>query len=101
MAQAGGGLTRQALQQHLALRAAEDEGFRRELLRDPRGVLERELELLLGADVRLREDLVVRIHEEEPGAFDIVLPSRRDPDAAAPDPDALTFLWQGALMPRE
>ena len=99
MAQTGGGLTRQALQQHLALRAAEDEAFRRELLRDPRGVLERELQLLLGADVTLRDGLVVRIHEEEPGAFDVVLPSRRDADRA--DADALTFLWQGALMPRE
>jgi hypothetical protein len=99
MASAGGSLTRRMLEEHLAARAAEDESFRLELLANPRGVLERELQFLVGGGVRLPDGLHVRIHEERADTFELVLPSRRYADAA--DRETLTFLWQGALNPRE
>ena len=48
----------------LAARALEDEDFRRELLANPRAVVERECGLLLGADVKLPEDLRIEVHQE-------------------------------------
>lgn len=51
-------------------RAWQDEAFRDELLRDPRGVVEREL------GVRLPENVKLNVHEETPDELHFVLPPR-------------------------
>jgi hypothetical protein len=93
-------LTRSSLQRHLAVRAAEDPSFRRDLLADPRAAIERELQLLLGPGARLPAGIVIHLHEETSDTVHLVLPAR---DGAVPDPDRdrLTVLWQGSLTPRE
>lgn len=51
-------------------RAWQDEAFRAELLRDPRGVVERELGIGLPANITLN------VHEETPDELHFVLPPR-------------------------
>jgi hypothetical protein len=51
-------------------RAWQDEAFRDELLRDPRGVVEREL------GVRLPEHLKLNVHEETADELHFILPPR-------------------------
>jgi hypothetical protein len=51
-------------------RAWQDEAFRDELLRDPRGVVEREL------GVRLPAHLKLNVHEETPDELHFILPPR-------------------------
>ncbi len=58
----------------LAARALEDESFRRELLANPRMVVERECGLLLGEDVRLPEDLRIEVHQEDSRVMHLVIP---------------------------
>lgn len=54
----------------LTRRAWQDEAFRDELLRDPRGVVEREF------GVRLPENLTLNVHEETADELHFVLPPR-------------------------
>ena len=59
---------RDAIAGELASRAGKDSAFRAELIRDPRGVVERELGLTLPKAV------TIHVHEEQPDAFHLVLP---------------------------
>ncbi len=60
--------TWQALEAQLIDRAMKDEAFRQELLRDPKGVFEREL------GIRLPEHVTVQVLEESPTTVHLVLP---------------------------
>jgi len=80
----------------LAARALEDENFRRELLANPRGVLERECGLLLGKDVRLPDELRVEVHQESSRVMHLVIPESVLPDEQ--DHDLLAF-WEQILRP--
>ncbi len=60
--------TRKQLEAQLIDRAMKDETFRQELLRDPRGVFEREL------GIRLPEHINVQVLEESPTTVHLVLP---------------------------
>lgn len=51
-------------------RAWQDEEFRDELLRDPRGVVEREL------GVHVPENIKISVHEETPDELHFILPPR-------------------------
>ena len=63
-----GGKMRRDLEMQLAARAWTDEAFKQELLRDPKGVLEREFQLTLPPGVS------VQVHEERPDELHMVLP---------------------------
>ena len=62
------GKTRQALEAQLIERAMQDETFRQELVRDPKGVVAREL------GIRLPEHVTVQVLEESPTTVHLVLP---------------------------
>ena len=68
------GQRRSELQAQLVERATRDQGFRQELLRDPRGVIEREL------GVQIPPGVEIRVVEETPTTSYLVLP----PPPAAP-----------------
>lgn len=80
----------------LAARALEDEDFRRELLANPREVVERECRLLLGGDVGLPGDLRVEVHQESPRVMHLVIPEGAQADEQ--DRDLLAF-WERILRP--
>ncbi len=80
----------------LAARAIEDRDFRRELLSNPREVVERECRLLLGKEVRLPEDLLVEVHQESSRLMHLVIPQGVLPDEQ--DHDLLAF-WERILRP--
>ncbi len=80
----------------LAARALEDEDFRRELLENPRAVVERECGLLLGRDVRLPADLRIEVHQEDSRVMHLVIPEGVLP--AEQDNDLLAF-WEQILRP--
>jgi len=80
----------------LAARALEDEDFRRELLANPREVVERECRLLLGEDLRLPGDLRVEVHQESSRVMHLVIPESVLP--AEQDNDLLAF-WERILRP--
>ena len=60
--------TRQALEVQLIDKAMQDEVFRQELQRDPKGVFEREL------SIRIPEHIRVQVVEETPSTVYLVLP---------------------------
>ena len=60
--------TRQQLEAQLIDRAMQDETFRQELVRDPKGVFEREL------GIRVPEQVTVQVLEESPTTVYLVLP---------------------------
>ena len=60
--------TRKQLEAQLIDRAMKDETFRQELLRDPKGVFEREL------GIRLPEHITMQVLEESPTHIYLVLP---------------------------
>jgi hypothetical protein len=80
----------------LAARALEDGEFRRELLANPRAVVERECGLLLGGGVRLPEDLRIEVHQEDSRVMHLVIPEGSLP--AEQDNDLLAF-WEQILRP--
>jgi hypothetical protein len=80
----------------LAARALEDEEFRRELLANPRAVVERECKLLLGAEVKLPEDLRIEVHQEGSGVMHLVIPEGGLPEEQ--DHDLFAF-WEQILRP--
>jgi len=80
----------------LAARALEDENFRRELLANPRDVVERECSLLLGKEVRLPGDLLVEVHQESSRVMHLVIPEGALPEEQ--DHDLLAF-WERILRP--
>lgn len=80
----------------LAARALEDETFLRELLANPREVVERECALLLGKEVRLPEDLRIEVHQENSRVLHLVIPDSVGP--AEQDHDLLAF-WESILRP--
>ena len=80
----------------LAARALEDDGFRRELLANPRTVVERECGLLLGADVKLPEDLRIEVHQESSRVMHLVIPEGGLPEEK--DNDLFAF-WEQILRP--
>jgi hypothetical protein len=80
----------------LAARALEDENFRRELLENPQAVVERECGLLLGAEVRLPEDLRIEVHQESSSSMHLVIPEGVLPEEQ--DNDLLAF-WEQILRP--
>ena len=80
----------------MAARALEDEEFRRELLANPREVVERECGLLLGKGVRLPDDLRVEVHQESSRVMHLVIPECVLPDEL--DHDLLAF-WERILRP--
>jgi hypothetical protein len=78
--EARGRMSRKDLEAKLAARAWKDEAFARELRRDPKAALEREL-AALRPGARLPEGLEVKLLEESPATLYLVLPPR--PPAAA------------------
>ena len=60
--------TRQALEAQLIDRAMQDEGFRQELVRDPKAVFEREL------GIQMSEHITMQVLEESPTTVYLVLP---------------------------
>ena len=80
----------------LAARALEDENFRRELLENPRAVVERECGLLLGTAVRLPEDLRIEVHQESSRVMHLVIPEGVLP--VEKDNDLFAF-WEQILRP--
>ena len=80
----------------LAARALEDDGFRRELLENPREVVERECGLLLGAEVKLPEDLRIEVHQESSRVMHLVIPDVVLPEEQ--DHDLFAF-WEQILRP--
>jgi hypothetical protein len=80
----------------LAARALEDENFRRELLENPRAVVERECGLLLGTEVQLPEDLRIEVHQEDSRVMHLVIPEGVLP--AEQGNDLLAF-WEQILRP--
>ena len=69
--------TRKQLEAQLIDRAMQDDAFRQELVRDPRGVFAREL------SVRIPEHITVQVLEESPSTVYLVLP--RLPDSPGVD----------------
>lgn len=67
---------RSAIEMPIIARALADEDFRHELLSNPRLVLERELGVILGKEVKLPDGFSVRIIEETPECAVLVLPPR-------------------------
>ena len=67
-----GGNARQAAEWRLIEKAWKDEEFRKQLVADPEGTVSRELGVQLPAGVK------VRVVEETPDAFVLVIPSRSD-----------------------
>lgn len=67
--------TRKDLEAHLIARAWKDEAFKAELMRDPRAVLEREASRLRPG-TRLPDNLEIRVVEETPTTFVLVLPPK-------------------------
>src|SRR5688572_5274273 len=61
--------TRHEIEAELIERAAKDEAFRRALVDDPRGTLEREV------GVRVPEGISLTVREESPTTLYLVLPS--------------------------
>jgi len=67
---------RAAVEAEIIARAVAEEDFRAELLADPRGVIERELCIQLGREVKLPADFTIKIVEETPDTAVLVLPAR-------------------------
>ena len=65
--------TRMNLEQRLIERAMKDREFRRQLVEDPRKMVEQE------TGITVPEGLTIRVLEEEPGTFYLVLPSVAGP----------------------
>ena len=65
--------TRKTLEQGLIEKAMKDSEFRRQLVEDPRKVVEQE------TGITVPEGLTIRVLEEEPGTFYLVLPSVAGP----------------------
>jgi hypothetical protein len=65
---AGGSIRRAELERKLIQRSLEDEEFRRRLLDDPKGAVEQEI------GTRLPQEIKVRVVEESPDTFYLVLP---------------------------
>ena len=74
----------------LAARALEDEDFRRELLANPRVLIERE------CGVRLPEDMRIEVHQESAHVMHLVIPDGALPEEQ--DHDLLAF-WERILRP--
>jgi Nitrile hydratase, alpha chain len=74
---AGGGISRAEFERGLIQRSMQDETFRRRLLDDPKGTLEREL------GSALPEGVEVRVVEESADTIYLVLPPGRSADVQA------------------
>jgi len=74
----------------MAARALEDENFLRELLENPRAVVEREFGL------RLPEDLRIEVHQENSRVMHLVIPEGALPEEQ--DHDLFAF-WEQILRP--
>jgi hypothetical protein len=74
---AGGGISRAEFERGLIQRSLQDETFRRRLLDDPKGTLEREL------GSALPEGVEVRVVEESADTIYLVLPPGRSADVQA------------------
>ena len=74
----------------LAARALEDENFRRELIENPRAVVERECGVLLP------EELRIEVHQESSRLMHLVIPEGVLPEEQ--DNDLFTF-WEQILRP--
>ena len=60
--------TRQELEQNILSRAAKDPAFRKALISDPKAVLAQDF------DVRLPDNVTVKVLEDQPGTVHLVLP---------------------------
>jgi hypothetical protein len=65
-------LTRRGLEARIIAKAWKDPKYKGRLLRDPKGVLQEEVQAV--APVTLPEALQVSVHEETPNQFHLVLP---------------------------
>ncbi len=74
-------LLRRELEAHLISRALRDDGFRKQLIDDPKAALEAEL-ARLQLDIRLPSSLRVQVLEETPDTLYLILP----PSLRAADP---------------
>jgi hypothetical protein len=70
--------SRQAAERELVERAAQDQDFRAELIRDPKNVIAREFDIQ-----DMPEDLEIRVVEETPRELVIVLPPFVEPTSPA------------------
>jgi hypothetical protein len=66
---------RQQIEAPIIARALRDRGFRRDLLLNPKKIMERELSAILGKQVALPDDYELRVVEESPNVGYIVLPA--------------------------
>ena len=85
-----------AFRARLSARCLEDEGFRRELLENPRSVIEGELSILAGKPVQLPAGLRLEVHEESGDVVQFVVPAALLPHEE--DNDMLIF-WEHILRP--
>ena len=65
-------MTQEPMQEQIMARAMKDPSFRQELLSNPRGVLAKEYHVHLPAHI------AVRVLEEAPTTFTLVLPAREE-----------------------
>jgi hypothetical protein len=65
-------MTQGSIQEQVIARALKDASFRQELLSNPRPVLAREY------NIHLPEEVIVRVLEETPNTFTLVLPAREE-----------------------
>ena len=56
------------MRQHLADKAAADQEFRNQLLSDPKGTIEQEL------DITIPEGIEIRVHEDDAQTAHLILP---------------------------
>lgn len=77
------GITRNELEQKIIERAWKSESFKQQLMRDPRGALEREVEM------RVPEGVNIKILEESPDTLYIVLPMNPDAELTEIELDAV------------
>jgi hypothetical protein len=61
------------LEAQIGTKAMKDKAYRKELLRDPKAVVEKELRTL-EPGVQLPESLHVKVHEQEPNTIHLVIP---------------------------
>jgi hypothetical protein len=85
---------KKAFEANLIIKALEDEGFRKELLEDPKAVIERE------SGQKLPEGVEIRVIEESPNSVTFILPRKPEmPDTKGELSDeALENVAGGAVV---
>ena len=82
--------TMKEMQEHIVFKASLDAGFRANLLKNPRGSLEKEL------GVKIPDNFTVQIHEDSLTTAHLVLPLRTGPEVMGQDELAAVVGGTGA-----